>query len=59
MDLDPKRADLRDELGSVLVQSSQADEAAAQFSEALRLQPGYSPATSASGSGALAAEADG
>ena len=44
MDLQPESADLRDELGSVLAQRSQTDEAAKQFSEALRLQPDFAQA---------------
>ena len=35
---------MHDELGSVLAQSSQADEAAKQFSQALRLQPDFAQA---------------
>ena len=42
VELDPKQATLHDELGSVLAKASNLDDAAAaEFSEALRLQPDF------------------
>jgi len=36
VEIEPKRAELHDELGSLLAQASQTEDAAAEFSEALR-----------------------